>query len=394
VLAVSFSFVAGRYHATPWNRHVNEGISEWPPSPWRLLRALLYIWKKKCPGIIDEPAANSLLAKLAAPPDYSVPPAVAAHTRQYMPWDKNWKKNREGATTLVLDSFLSVDPDAPLVAVWDGVELEPGERVVLDALLSRITYLGRAESWCEARVVDGEPPETNCRLLVAGDAADSSVYPVTLMSPKLPLELDALLVETGAMRKAGFIQPRGSCWVHYGLEERKAPAAAGVRYVAAPPVRAAYYALSGTVLPLVTGTLGLAEQARRALQSCFGQMNNGGASVLLSGKEEDGSPLEGHRHAHYLPLDCDGDRRIDHLVVYTVDEQGFSRLEQEALGSLRYIKDKDGNYDIQTALLNMGDEESCPAPVFAKSTAWEAVTPFPPGEASEGAGSSRGEAPD
>jgi CRISPR-associated protein Csb2 len=34
-------FPGGRYHATPWGHHVNEGQVEWPPSPWRLLRALM-----------------------------------------------------------------------------------------------------------------------------------------------------------------------------------------------------------------------------------------------------------------------------------------------------------------------------------------------------------------
>ena len=45
MLAVGLKFPAGRFHATPWGRHVNEGAPEWPPSPWRLLRALLAVWK-------------------------------------------------------------------------------------------------------------------------------------------------------------------------------------------------------------------------------------------------------------------------------------------------------------------------------------------------------------
>lgn len=376
MLAVSFTFIAGRYHATPWNRHVNEGLPEWPPSPWRLLRAFLYVWKKKCPDIIDEQVARSLLSKLAAPPEYSVPPAVAAHTRQYMPWDSNWRKKREGATTLVLDSFLSVDPALPLVVIWEDIELTPEERVVLETLLSRMTYLGRAESWCEARIEDGEIPEINCHRAYAENNPHSDIYPVTLLSPVLPLELDALHVETGEMREGGFVQPLGSRWVHYVLEERKAPFASEKRRERNRPARVAYYELCGTVLPLVTGTLGLAEQARHTLQSCYGRMNDGAASELFSGKKRDGTPLDGHRHAHFLPLDCDGDRRIDHLVIYTSEEQGFSDRECEALGSLRCIKEEQGHYDIELALLHVGDERSCHAPVFRESDVWDAVTPF------------------
>ena len=48
---IKLKFPAGRYHATPWGRHVNEGVPEWPPSPWRLLRALVAVWKRTCPDL-------------------------------------------------------------------------------------------------------------------------------------------------------------------------------------------------------------------------------------------------------------------------------------------------------------------------------------------------------
>ena len=40
MLAIKFTFTANRYHATQWGRHVNEGVPEWPPSPWRILRGI------------------------------------------------------------------------------------------------------------------------------------------------------------------------------------------------------------------------------------------------------------------------------------------------------------------------------------------------------------------
>ncbi|HFQ89125.1 MAG TPA: type I-U CRISPR-associated protein Cas5/Cas6, partial [Desulfobulbus sp.] len=47
MLAIGFRFIAGRYHATPWGRHVNEAAVEWPPSPWRIVRALAATWHRK-----------------------------------------------------------------------------------------------------------------------------------------------------------------------------------------------------------------------------------------------------------------------------------------------------------------------------------------------------------
>ena len=49
MLLIELAFPAGRYHATPWGRHVNEGVCEWPPSPYRLVRALYDAWKRKRP---------------------------------------------------------------------------------------------------------------------------------------------------------------------------------------------------------------------------------------------------------------------------------------------------------------------------------------------------------
>ena len=38
MLALSFTFPAGRYHATPWDRHVNEGAVAWPhATAWYVL---------------------------------------------------------------------------------------------------------------------------------------------------------------------------------------------------------------------------------------------------------------------------------------------------------------------------------------------------------------------
>src|SRR5438093_9632692 len=80
-------FPTGRFHATPWGRHVNEGAVEWPPSPWRLLRALIATWHlKNKSNSVTEPTLRALVAKLAgAIPTYQLPRATAGHTRHYMP---------------------------------------------------------------------------------------------------------------------------------------------------------------------------------------------------------------------------------------------------------------------------------------------------------------------
>jgi len=84
MIAVAFRFTAGRFHATPWARHVNEGVPEWPPAPWRILRALVAVWKRTRPDIAEE-RVKGFLDKLVAPPHFHLPPATHAHTRHFMP---------------------------------------------------------------------------------------------------------------------------------------------------------------------------------------------------------------------------------------------------------------------------------------------------------------------
>ncbi|PSQ92574.1 MAG: type I-U CRISPR-associated protein Cas5/Cas6, partial [Proteobacteria bacterium SW_6_67_9] len=168
MVAIAFRFPAGRFHATPWGRHVNEAEVEWPPSPWRILRALVATWHLKAdveryPQTLLDGLVERLCEQL---PAYRVPSGVRAHTRHYMPqaernivrltfdanghrvgWvaDPNNKKKTKPDTALVFDGFVRLAPDAELVAAWPDVELDAEQMALLDALLRDLGFLGRGE---------------------------------------------------------------------------------------------------------------------------------------------------------------------------------------------------------------------------------------------------------
>lgn len=179
-------FPARRYHATPWGNHVNEGLIEWPPSPWRLLRALLSVgyttglWNGGGPSA----ETRTLIEKLASTlPVYSLPPAAGAHSRHFMPLarlkapgpktDTSFVlahqvtsspivRGYKEDTTLVFDTWAQVD-DGELAVTWDA-ELTDAETGMLAQLAVRLGYLGRSESWVAARLAAAnEPiPASNC----------------------------------------------------------------------------------------------------------------------------------------------------------------------------------------------------------------------------------------
>ncbi len=146
---IAIEFTARRYHATPWDAHVNEGRIEWPPAPWRLLRALLAVgysklgWEDSIP-----PTAEALLQKMASTaPCFFVPEATESHTRHYMPI----RKGKSEGTAKVFDAFLRFSepdkhkPDERLLIRYD-IELSNEEHNELKSLVEGLAYLGRAEA--------------------------------------------------------------------------------------------------------------------------------------------------------------------------------------------------------------------------------------------------------
>jgi CRISPR-associated protein Csb2 len=81
---IELRFPAGRLHATPWGRHVNEGAVEWPPSPWRILRSLIATWHLKTQPAVTAETLRSLIHALSEKsPAFHLPRAGQCHPGRY-----------------------------------------------------------------------------------------------------------------------------------------------------------------------------------------------------------------------------------------------------------------------------------------------------------------------
>lgn len=372
--AVALRFLAGRFHATPWGHHVNEGVPEWPPSPWRLLRALVATAKRTMPELPDERLAE-LMWRLAAPPHVMLPPACPGMSRHWMPWFKKGPRDR----TLVFDSFLALDPRAEVVFFWPGQILSEAERDLLSAILAGLTYFGRAESWAEARLVE-DPDAPNCVPVASDRSIPADAELVEVLAPAdtdTPMELlRALLVDTGAMRSSNRLVPAGSRWVTYARPfgavwtdpvPRPLPAAA-------PPVHLIRFALSGKPLPPLTDALRVGELARRAVLKVVSQTTGETPSPVLTGHDLPADVQ--HQHAHFLPEDRDADGRIDHLSIWI--PAGLDLAEARAV--LRGMRLFRNWHEQELELLLEGywsaGELGANPGVVGCSAVWESETPY------------------
>jgi CRISPR-associated protein Csb2 len=411
-IALRFTFPGGRYHATPWGRHVNEGVPEWPPSPWRLLRALVAVWKRTSPDLSDSDMRR-LLAQLVEPPVFRLPPHRVAHTRHYMPWEKKGPQDR----TLVFDTFVSVGRDDPLFIGWPDANLDADGERCLRRLLSNIGVLGRAEAWVEASVVPvSEIPSItwNCGPAVAAHPNPLPVFcpdPATCFDSDHYPTLDPAKLAKGKVKPAEYLFdcPRwhlcldtetihaqrwptvpGARWVNYSRPEENIAVAFPRRQIARSQPTIARFVLDGPVLPLVTDTLPLAESVRRVAMGCFRRwcerhpdeaaafrredVPDRFASAILSGKDAGGVRLAGPGHAHYWPTAAESDpRRIGGVTLFARD--GFGPGELAALAAMRKVNVGELD-DLRIQLIGLGQTHDLGQALVGPSAVWQSLTPF------------------
>lgn len=389
-VVIELRFPLGRFHARRWNQPpFGNGSVEWPPSPWRLLRAIAARWFQYCreTGDGDTARRDGLLHKLAdTVPLFRLPidSTVGPELRQYQPTDVKFTKvksepeMKRSLTTLMPDRCRAMPPDDTVLWVWNQTALSPEERDLLSNLLRRMHYFGRAESWTRLRLLDEhEPaPATNCELaLKLSDRA----FPVLVSESTVGL-VERLLAPSGHSNASNRPIPSGTGW-RYATLPVGSKIKRAVRCNQETRLQVARFAFDSTVLPLVTQTLLVAEAARRAIMSIHGRLTeqNGvrGRSSVFAGKSEDSTPLVGHRHAYYLPTDEDDDGRLDHLTVFA--QEGFDSAERRALDEFRRLNSgrrNEEDHPLRLLLLGMGKIDELAGGPLRKSKVWVSATPY------------------
>jgi CRISPR-associated protein Csb2 len=393
-------FPGGRFHATPGGHHVNEGFVDWPPSPWRLVRALIacgYSTQQWRQVPSDGRRLVETLSRVL--PEYRLPRAALGHSRHYMPIGE-LDGGRE-KTTLVLDAFADVG-DGALWVRWP-TELDKQAQGLFDVLVAHLGYLGRSESWvCGESISDDAPlPETglafphsdgprpgrNFEQITVVAPSDPEAYatwrqrevghaigelklapgrkPTKAQQKKIdavqaayPADLlDCLQQDTAWWKSQKWSQAPGSQSVLYWRE-------AGALEVGPPSsprapdslrVETMLLALttpsgSKSALPTVARTLPQADILHKALVSKLGF--DGAPCAELVGRDGAGEPLKGHKHAHILPIDLDGDGHLDHVVLFA--RMGLGTCAQRAVRGLRRTYMKGGVGELQVAVAGAG----------------------------------------
>jgi CRISPR-associated protein Csb2 len=367
---LAIRFPLGRYHATPWDHSVNEGATEWPPSPWRLLRALVATWYTRWS---DLPATvlDGLLDALGDPPSYLTPRVRPGHSRHYLP-DLDHRKGESGRTDLTLDPFLWLGRDEELLVQWDA-DLDGEQRAALAKLAELLPYLGRADSICEARLLDSDPVPDETWWRPGAEGKQTT----RLLAPARPARRAVLETSTVEVRKQRRSVPPGTVWVSYASTP---PTATEPTRKEPTPVQAIRFAVASRVPVMASHGILLADavhqRAARRLADCSG-------GDLLGG----GGAATNHQHAHWVPI-ADGTgpgARVQALLIYV--PSGMRAADVAALAGIGGVSGRrggDNGYQVRglpevRLLLQAAGPVQLVAPeLCGPARRWRSLTPYLP----------------
>lgn len=298
-------------------------------------------------------------------------------------------------TTKVMDAFWLTDrsddseSDGALWWFLDGPAWTDETLALLDACAARLTYFGRAESITElARISDTntDAPAPNCTLTTQ---RKQGAVPVLSLAPEATLT-DALR-STDSPELANGDLPPGACWRY--AQRPPLPKNQPMRKPEKqrPPVQWMQFALGSRIPIYEKSAVTLTQRFRGAAAKCLllaatdGNMDDWKKAppemkelgATLTGKDADGKPLIGHRHAVFF-LHFEGNEAT-RLCAWSVD--GFTHAEQismlhasEREVSLTYKKSS------WTAKLIPLDGLVPPPPEIPQEGTqhWKSMTPYVP----------------
>jgi CRISPR-associated protein Csb2 len=353
MIHIQVDFHTNQYQACAWGNHHSEGVIDWPPAPWRLLRAIaagsynVHLAEKHLPTL------KLLLHKLAAVlPSYTLPPTTYIQHRSPRP-QVNPKTAKVGpGKTLYSAGLLMSSEHSQLFIHWP-VELSDTEELVLQLCLSGLTYLGRREAAATLTVVE-DAPEPNA------EADPGGTRIVAIATPDQDPEAlwEALNLSAhenyGENRSAVFPGVQQATYRVEVANPRRRPPSGNVQHM----VTLAVNPVDSPRLPMKLA-LKLTDRLHRSLVSrCPDQVFTG---------QEMGQPSDNHNHTIIQCVSDSTDRYVEQLRLYS--HEGYDTPHLAVIAACNYLQGIARGYDVSLSLADLGSTDG----PFQK---WESATPF------------------
>ncbi|MDY0111086.1 MAG: type I-U CRISPR-associated protein Csb2 [Candidatus Krumholzibacteria bacterium] len=405
-LVLRQEFPLGRLHATPWRVNpFDDPHGEWPPSPWRLVRAVTARWYQWTREYYREPDLTQLeklqSALCRSTYEFHLPPDArkGSPLRQYHPTEFGWRpaeKKKAGTrsygTSLVQDNYWCVAPETPVWWFIDSNDWTEELKARLAECLARMTYFGRAETLTRIRVAGpaDEVPQVNCTLI---DKRTAGAVPV--LSPLKEATREDIERTTDNPEAVKRAIPPGAQWLYAVRPQRPAVRERRRMPEHRPDCHLMQFAIGWNVAPERRAIVRLTARFRGAVLRELLRLKTGDISdnwtrasrdvreaiADMTGKDENGDALKGHRHTEFLAW-CEDDQPT-RLLVWR-GSRAFDADEQEAIlfAAARDVSWAAAGSDSDEWKVRLVpfDRAVPPPPGFGcqSSKIWESLTPYVP----------------
>jgi hypothetical protein len=384
------------------------------------LRAITSAWFRSQPGQVPSAEFIALIHTLGGQlPEIGIGKVAFAQTIHYQPnYGKADKDDRAeaGYSTARHENHFAAT-DQPIFFRWSEDTLTSEQRMLLKQLLEHVSYFGRADSICEAELLDEgasipsavgwcEPCLGNdrkpqrridpqCRDVFSANPSDFSITDLWARrtpdlradDPNVPLHLVSQMLATD-------MQVDGGCAVSYKMPANwpqqwvvrtpRTEKLANKRSPSDGPPVANYlrFSLQCRVPLQPKFTVTLAELFRKAaIHHLCKVYGDGTKSFAIIGKDKPERITGDHQHAFYLPMAHDDTQPGMLTDLYIWCPCGFTRAEVDVLLRIRQLNWGKGHYPANPVLIAMSKEPPDDVPVAAgqlKSRIWRSATPFVP----------------
>ncbi|MCC5836085.1 MAG: type I-U CRISPR-associated protein Cas5/Cas6 [Opitutales bacterium] len=400
----------GRYYAHPWGINpVRLKEAEWPPSPWRLLRAIAAAWFQQNPGNSTDDNLGHLLEQLgSALPELGFQRIAFGHTAHWQPnygaADTAGKASFTYKKTRHENHFVAVS--SPIFFRWPNLELTTQQAQLLATILPHISYFGRAESICQMSLEnnipnglgwaipclqDGRPIRKmgeDCRDVFCPDPEDFQVADLWSLRESRPPSWENQPQNLVDQILSKQLLPDGACWVTYQMPQgwpnkwivRVPKSEKPKRLMSAKPIaHTLRFSLECRIGIPLKATVDVAELFRQSAIKRFKQTHGADAhSFALSGHEPKPEGVSGdHQHAHFLPLPEGVSHSGNISELYVWAPSGLTQVEIEALMQVKTLHWGASKHPIRPVLTAIDQQ---PPSFLSQKPAkiWQSLTPFVP----------------
>jgi len=351
MLYLKVEFHTNQYQACAWGNHHSEGVIDWPPAPWRILRAIVAGSYNVVLLAKHQQTLKALLHRLASSlPSYTLPPTTYIQHRSPRP-QVNLKTVKIGPGKTLYSAGLLMSSNQNILYIHWPITLSETEELVFSLCLSGMTYFGRKESVATLTLVQ-EAPKPNAvldpqgtRIVATVDSAlDADVlWEVLNLSAHENYGVNHSAVFPGVRQVTYRIEDTPKSYHQNKSRENK------------------HITLAVTVTPRLPVTLGL-KLTHRLHQALISRC----PAPIFTGQEL-GEPSKNHNHTIFQWFPDRTGRYIEYVRLYS--DIGYGTEALAAISSCSYLPGIARGYDVSLSFADIGGGEE-------KYSEWISSTPF------------------